>query len=111
MLVRYLIRQARGNDQDSPDPRLSRREARNQRRNPGDYPQFQQQPGYGNSYATADPNLGQQYDASGNAYPPTNYEQPQRSTWEVWGPRLRLLGAVFLPVILETLDYTSAIYI
>jgi hypothetical protein len=131
MLVRYLIRQARGTNQASPNPHTSRREARKERRkerrNERRNPQFQQQPGYGNTYTNAASDLTPQYDASGNqhippgqnqyqdSYPPTTYppvsaQEPKTSTWEVWGPRLRLLAAVFLPVILETLDYTSMVY-
>jgi len=120
MIVAYLIRKARGaNNQASPNnPHVSRREARRAQR----FPQSQQHPGYGDPYGTAGSNVvGSPYDASQNqfgpqgpdqdpnAYPPENYGQPQPSMWETWGPRLRLLGAVFLPVILETLDYTSMI--
>ncbi|KAG8818489.1 hypothetical protein FRC19_010606 [Serendipita sp. 401] len=36
--------------------------------------------------------------------PPEEEEKP--STWQVWKPRLLLLSAVVLPVLLETLDYT-----
>ncbi|KAG8844465.1 hypothetical protein FRB91_002608 [Serendipita sp. 411] len=36
--------------------------------------------------------------------PPEEEEKP--STWQVWKPRLLLLSAVILPVLLETLDYT-----
>jgi hypothetical protein len=109
-MIRYLIRQARNSNQDSSNPPTSRRDARQQRLNARRNPQSQQQPVYGNTDPNAGPNhLGQQYDATGNTYPPVNREQPQRSMLEIWAPRLRLLGAVFLPVILETLDYTSTI--
>ncbi|KAG8765677.1 hypothetical protein FRC20_006953 [Serendipita sp. 405] len=37
--------------------------------------------------------------------PPEEEEKP--STWQVWKPRLLLLSAVILPVLLETLDYTG----
>ncbi|KAG8775815.1 hypothetical protein FRC19_009684 [Serendipita sp. 401] len=37
--------------------------------------------------------------------PPSN-EEEKLSTWQIWKPRLLLLSAVVLPVILETLDYT-----
>ncbi|KAG8819345.1 hypothetical protein FRC18_012123 [Serendipita sp. 400] len=37
--------------------------------------------------------------------PPSNGEE-KLSTWQIWKPRLLLLSAVVLPVILETLDYT-----
>lgn len=47
-----------------------------------------------------------QYEAS-PTYPPEQSYEPRKSPLEIWLPRLRLMGAVFLPVILETLDYTS----
>jgi hypothetical protein len=33
--------------------------------------------------------------------------QPALSSWQIWKPRILLLVAVFLPVFLETLDYTG----
>ena len=34
-------------------------------------------------------------------------EPPKQSAWQRWKPRLRLSLALLLPVMLETLDYTS----
>lgn len=34
-------------------------------------------------------------------------KQPALSSWQIWKPRVLLLVAVFLPVFLETLDYTG----
>jgi hypothetical protein len=34
-------------------------------------------------------------------------KEPARSSWQIWKPRILLLTAVFLPVFLETLDYTG----
>ncbi|CAG8692177.1 194_t:CDS:2, partial [Acaulospora colombiana] len=48
-------------------------------------------------------------------YPPTQHTQapdedtlvpPQPSKWHIWWPRVRVTLACFLPVVLETLDYT-----
>lgn len=33
-------------------------------------------------------------------------QEPKRSSWQIWKPRVLLISAVFLPVFLETLDYT-----
>lgn len=121
MLIRYLINLASGN-QNAP---LSRRERREQRRYGGQqnqtsaydtapvhsgYPQ-QQQP-YSRQQQHY-PQQQQHHDQAGNSYatsttyPPAQSHEPKRPFWDVWLPRLRLMGAVFLPVILETLDYTS----
>jgi hypothetical protein len=37
----------------------------------------------------------------------TTDKQPTLSSWQIWKPRILLLVAVFLPVFLETLDYTG----
>jgi hypothetical protein len=37
----------------------------------------------------------------------TTDKQPVLSSWQIWKPRILLLVAVFLPVFLETLDYTG----
>jgi hypothetical protein len=34
-------------------------------------------------------------------------KEPTPSSWQIWKPRVLLLVAVFLPVFLETLDYTG----
>ncbi|PVG04257.1 MFS general substrate transporter [Serendipita vermifera] len=48
-------------------------------------------------------------------YPPTQHiqtpdedtlVQPKPSKWQIWWPRIRVTLACFLPVVLETLDYT-----
>ena len=33
--------------------------------------------------------------------------QDTRTRWQIWKPRILLIAAVFLPVFLETLDYTG----
>ncbi|KAG8770271.1 hypothetical protein FRC16_006399, partial [Serendipita sp. 398] len=53
----------------------------------------------------------QQQDGGGGggqpiALSPPEEEEEKPSTWQVWKPRLLLLSAVVLPVLLETLDYT-----
>src|SRR5271170_1335713 len=99
-MIRYLIRQARG-DQNPPAP--SRRELRRQQRNNN------------NGYAQDQQNA---YPPNQAGYPQTTLNDPSsqahgatqpdlKSKWKEWLPRLRLVGAVFLPVILETLDYTG----
>ncbi|PVF97524.1 MFS general substrate transporter [Serendipita vermifera] len=36
----------------------------------------------------------------------TTNPEPEKTTWEIWKPRLILTGAILLPAFLETLDYT-----
>ncbi|KIM24430.1 hypothetical protein M408DRAFT_75936 [Serendipita vermifera MAFF 305830] len=97
MLIRYLIRLATGNNNQNQSARQDPR--RQQHWDAQEQDQYQQPSHSG---------YPQQYQQSGYAgYPPEQSQVvPQKSFWEVWGPRLRLMGAVFLPVILETLDYT-----
>jgi len=98
----FLIRKARQALQDPNDPNSStqgRRGGRQGRR--GRNRQYGQDP---SGRPNAAPGYDGQIDVTNQ---PVQPQQPQKSTWEVWGPRLRLLGAVFLPVILETLDYTG----
>jgi hypothetical protein len=42
------------------------------------------------------------------AAPVSENPQPKRTGWQVWKPRIILTSAIFLPVFLETLDYTGA---
>jgi hypothetical protein len=37
----------------------------------------------------------------------TDPSKPEPSGWALWKPRVILTGAIFLPVFLETLDYTG----
>jgi hypothetical protein len=46
--------------------------------------------------------------ANQEAAPVSENPQPKRSGWQVWKPRIILTSAIFLPVFLETLDYTGA---
>jgi hypothetical protein len=99
-MIRYLIRQARGTDQNPPAP--TRRERRRQQRDVNAYPPNQQYVNQSQGYqqnALNDPNVP--------AYGAVQPEQSFQEKLKVWLPRLRLVAAVFLPVILETLDYTG----
>ena len=114
-LARYIIRQVKGDDAQNTQP-ATRRERRRQRRDPNYYENnnYQQPTSYqpptsynnGMPQPHYDTSTNQPY-TDPNTYPPTQHVEPKRPFWEVWGPRLRLMGAVFLPVILDTLDYTS----
>lgn len=35
-------------------------------------------------------------------------EEPTKTGWQIWAPRLKLAGAILLPCTLETLDYTGS---
>ncbi|PVF95953.1 MFS general substrate transporter [Serendipita vermifera] len=89
MIISYIIRKIREANAPSHPPTAQ----------PGYHgQQYEHQPGYPPTYN--DPEYSHNYP------PNVTHENPPVSTWERWLPRIKLVGAVILPVILETLDYT-----
>jgi hypothetical protein len=90
MLISFIVRKIREANAPSQPPT---NQPGHQDRSPQ---QYGQQPGYPPSYDNAQVQ---------HNYPPNTASEP--STWQRWLPRIKLVAAVILPVILETLDYTG----